>query len=75
MFLPPIAPSRQKGKKHDKSHKNYSHKKHKRYRTNFVKPNDLKKHVKQRPSKVKVNVLIVENLDILVKIVNKNLVS
>ena len=25
--LPLIAPSRQKGKKHDKSHKNYSHKK------------------------------------------------
>ena len=25
--LPPIAPSKQKGKKHDKSHKNYSHKK------------------------------------------------
>ena len=28
--LPPIAPSKQKGKKHDKSHKNYSHKKYKR---------------------------------------------
>ena len=28
--LPPIAPSRQKGKKHDKSHKNYSHKKYKK---------------------------------------------
>ena len=27
--LPPIAHSRQKGKKHDKSHKNYSHKKYK----------------------------------------------
>ena len=25
--LPPLAPSRQKGKKHDKSHKSYSHKK------------------------------------------------
>ena len=40
-----------KGKKHNNSHKNYSHKKHKRYRTNFVKPNDFyakKKHVKQR---------------------------
>ena len=36
--LPPIAPSRQKGKKHDKSHKNYNHKK---YKTNFVKPNDF----------------------------------
>ena len=28
--LPPIAPCRQKSKKHDKSHKNYSHKKYKR---------------------------------------------
>ena len=53
--LPPIAPSRQKGKKHDKSHK-----KHK-YRNNLVKPNDFyakkknvsKKHVKQRSSKGK----------------------
>ena len=36
--LPPIAPSRKKGKKHDKSHKSYSHKK---YKNNFVKPNDF----------------------------------
>ena len=36
--LPPIAPSWKKGKKHDKSHKNYSHKK---YKNNFVKPNDF----------------------------------
>ena len=36
--LSPIAPSRQKGKKHDKNHKNYSHKK---YKNNFVKPNDF----------------------------------
>ena len=36
--LPLIAPSRQKGKKHDKIHKNYNHKK---YKTNFVKTNDL----------------------------------
>ena len=28
--LPPTAPSRKKGKKHDKSHKNYSHKKYKK---------------------------------------------
>ena len=41
--LPPIAPSRQKGKKHDKSHKSYSHKK---YKNNFVKPNDF--HVKKK---------------------------
>ena len=56
--LPPIAPSRQKGKKHDKSHKNYSHKK---YKNNSVKPNDFyakrknvsKKYDKQRSSKGK----------------------
>ena len=36
--LPPIG---QKGKKHDKSHKIYSHKKYKRYKNNFVKPNDF----------------------------------
>ena len=55
---PPIAPSRQKGKKHDKSHKNYNHKK---YKTNFVKPNDFyakkknvsKKYDKQRLGKDK----------------------
>ena len=54
--LPPIAPPRQKGKKHDKSHKSYSHKKHKRYRTNFIIPNDFyakRKHVKQRSGKGK----------------------
>ena len=28
--LPPIAPTTQKGKKYDKSHKNYGHKKHKK---------------------------------------------
>ena len=39
--LHPIAPFRQKGKKHDKSHKNYSHKKYKKCKTNFVKPNDF----------------------------------
>ena len=44
--LPSIAPSRQKGKKYDKSHKNYSHKnyshkKYKKYKNNFVKPNDF----------------------------------
>ena len=59
--LPPIAPSRKKGKKHDKSHKNYSQKKYKKYRTNFVKPNDFyakkknvsKKFDKQRSCKGK----------------------
>ena len=51
--LPPIAHSRQKSKKHDKSHK--------KYRNNFVKPNDFyakkknisKKYVKQRSGKGK----------------------
>ena len=41
--LPPIAPSKQKGKKHDKSHK--------KYKTNFVKPNDFyaeKKNVSKK---------------------------
>ena len=49
--LAPIAPSRQKGKKHDKSHKNYSHKKNK---NNFVKPNDFyakKKNVSKKYDK------------------------
>ena len=56
--LPPIAPSKQKGEKHDKIHKNYNHKK---YVTNFVKPNDFyakkknvsKKYDKQRSGKGK----------------------
>ena len=56
--LPSIAPSRQKGKKYDKVHKNYGHKK---YITNFVKPNDFfakkknisKKYDKQRSGKGK----------------------
>ena len=74
--LPPIAPSRQKGKKHDKIQKNYSHKKY-----YSIKPNDFydkkknvsKKYDTQRSGKV--NVLIVVNLDILVNTTNKNLVS
>ena len=36
--LPPI---RQKGKKHDKKHKTYGHKKYKRYKNNFVKSNNF----------------------------------
>ncbi|KAL4613896.1 hypothetical protein ACB092_07G015000, partial [Castanea dentata] len=60
--LPPIAPSRQKGKsKHDKVYKSYSHKKYKRHRTHFVKPNDFyaknkstfRKHDKQQSGKGK----------------------
>ena len=76
--LPPIVPSRQKGKKHDKSHKNYSHKK---YKNNFVKPNDFyakKKNVSKNminKAPIKVNVLTVVNLVILVKTVIRNLVS
>ena len=52
--LPLIAPSRQKWEKHDKIHKDYNHKKHKRYKTNFVKPNDFyakKKHVSNNSKK------------------------
>ena len=76
--LPLIAPSRQKGKKHDKIHKNYNHKK---YRNNIVKRNDFyakKKHVSKKYDKKKSgkgNALIVENLVTTVKIANKNLVS
>ena len=47
--MPPIAHSRQKGKKHDKSHKKY-----KKYKNNFVKPNDFyakKKHVSKKYDK------------------------
>ena len=49
--LPPIAPSRQKGKKHDKSHKKY-----KKYKNNSVKPNDFyakKKNVSKKYDKQK----------------------
>ena len=78
----PIAPSRQKGKKYDKSHKNYSHKKYIKYKNNSIKSNDfyaknkkmfLKDMIKK--GQVKVNVLTVVNLDILVKTVKKNLVN
>ena len=74
--LPPIAPSRQKGKKHDKIQKNYSHKnttllnlmifmlKRKMFLKNMI-----------HKGQVKVNVLTVVSLVILVKIANKNLVS
>ena len=78
---PPIAPSRQKGKKHDKSHKKYSHKKYKKYKNNFVKPNDFyaKRKMFQKnminKAQVNVNVLTVKNLVISVKIAIRNLVS
>ena len=41
--LPPI---KQTGKKHDKNHKIYSHRKNKRYKNNFVKSNDF--HAKKK---------------------------
>ena len=58
--LPPFAP-RQKGKKYDKSHKSYSHKKYKKHKNNFVKSNDFyaknenvsKQYDKQRTGKGK----------------------
>ena len=52
--MPPITHSRQNGKKHDKIHKNYNHKKYKKYKTNLVKPNDFyakKKNVSKRYDK------------------------
>ena len=70
--LSPIAPSRQKGKKHDKSHKNYSHKKYEKYKNNFVKPNDFhakKKNVSEKydkqPDKLKneFSMLNIDNKD------------
>ena len=51
--LPPIASSRQKGTKHDKSRKSYSHKKYKRYKNNFVKPNDFHDKKKNGSGKYK----------------------
>ena len=56
MVCPLLLLSDKRVKKHDKSHKNYSHKKYKKYETNFVKPNDFyakkknisKKYDKQR---------------------------
>ena len=36
--LPPIAPSKQKGKKHDKTHKNYSHKNIKNIEPTLLNP-------------------------------------
>ena len=70
--LSPIAPSRKKGKKHDKSHKSYSHKKCEKYKNNFVKPNDFhakKKNVSEKydkqPDKLKnkFNMLNIDNKD------------
>ena len=71
--LPPIAPSRQKGKKQDKSYKKYkptllnlmiSMLKRKMFLKNLI-----------NRDQVKANVLTVVKLDTIVKIANKNLVS
>ena len=63
--LPPIALSRRKGTKHDKSHKCYSHKKYKRYKNNSVKPNDFhdkKKNVSKKYKQLgKFNMLKIDN--------------
>ena len=78
--LPPIAPSRRKGKKHYKTHKSYSHSKYKKYKTNFFKPifilkgKIFLKNMINR-NQVKTNVLTVVNLDTTVKTASKNLVS
>ena len=65
--MSPIAPSREKGKKHDKSHKSYSHKK---YKNNFVKPNNFhakKKNVSEKydkqPGKNKFSMLNIDKKD------------
>ena len=80
--LPSIAPSRQNGKKHDKIHKNYSHKKYiKNTEPSLLNPMIFmlkgKMFLKSmiNKSQVKVNALTVVNLDTSVKIVNKNSVT
>ena len=75
--LPPIVPSKQKGKKHDKTHKKYK----KNTKTtllnlmiSMLKRKMFLKNMLNR-DRVKVNALTVVNLDTLVKTVSKNLVS
>ena len=51
--LPPVAPSRQKGKKHDKSHKNYNHKKIKNTKTTLLTVVKVNYSHKQRSGKGK----------------------
>ena len=79
--LPPITSSRQKGKRHDKSHKSYIHKKYKNTKTTLLnlmifmlKRKMFLKNMIHK-GQVKVNALIVVNLDILIKTANKNLKS
>ena len=65
--LPPI---RQKGKKHDKNHKIYSHKKDKRYKNDFVKSNDF--HAKKKNVSGKYKQLgNFKNKSTTLKIINK----
>ena len=75
--LPPIAPSRQKGKKHDKSHKKYKKNTKTTLLNLMISMLKRKMFLKNMIHKgqVKVNVLTVVNLDTLVKTVKKNLVS
>ena len=68
--LSPIAPFREKGMKHGKSHKSYSHKKYEKYKNNFVKPNNFyakKKNVSEKydkqPGKNKFSMLNIDNKD------------
>ena len=82
--LPPIAHSRQKGKKHDKIHKDYNHKNIKDTKPTLLnqiifmlKRNIfliILKNMINR-SQEKANSLIVVNLDTIVKTASKNLVS
>ena len=51
--LPPVAPSRKKGKKHDKSHKNYNHKKIKNTKTTLLTVVKVNYSHKQRSGKGK----------------------
>ena len=75
MVCPPIANSRQKG--HDKSHKKYKKNTKATLLNLMIFMLKGKMFLKNMINKdqVKVNVLTVVNLDTLVKIANKNLVS
>ena len=76
MFLPPIAPSRQKGKNMIKVTKITAIKNIKGTEPTLLNPMIfmLERNMLNK-DQVKVNVLTVENLNILIKIVIKNLVS
>ena len=74
--MPPIAHSRQKGKKHDKSHKNIKNTKTTllNLMISMLRRKMFLKNMITR-DQVKVNALTVVNLDTLAKTVSKNLVS